>query len=72
MVDPSHGTGKKSMIIPMAKAAIAAGANAVMVDVHDRPKEALCDGPQAIHPDEFAAMVGTLRKLAGALDLEIQ
>ena len=72
MVDPSHGTGKKSMIIPMAKAAIAAGANAVMVDVHDRPKEALCDGPQAIHPDEFAGMVGTLRKLAGALGLEVQ
>ena len=72
LVDPSHGTGKKGMVIPMAKAAVAAGANAVMVDVHDRPQEALCDGPQAIHPDEFAEMVKTLTRIAQALDVEVQ
>src|SRR4051812_47778688 len=57
LVDPSHGTGKRHMVIPMARAAMAAGAQAIMVDVHDQPEKALCDGPQAIHPDDFAEMV---------------
>jgi 3-deoxy-7-phosphoheptulonate synthase len=67
IVDPSHGTGKKNMVVPMAKAAAAAGANGIMVDVHDRPKEALCDGPQAISPDEFAGLVSTLKEIARAV-----
>jgi len=66
IVDPSHGTGRRQMVIPMGKAALAVGANGVMVDVHDRPKEALCDGPQAILPSEFSEMVATLRKMAPA------
>ena len=67
IVDPSHGTGKRKLVVPMAYAALAAGANAIMVDVHDRPKEALCDGPQALLPEEFGAMVKTLRSLGKTL-----
>jgi len=63
IVDPSHGTGRKAMVTPMARAAIAVGANGIMVDVHDRPKEAMCDGPQAISPEEFAALVPALQKI---------
>jgi len=64
IVDPSHGTGRKTMVTPMARAAIAVGANGIMVDVHDRPKEAMCDGPQAISPEEFAALVPELRRIS--------
>ncbi len=67
IVDPSHGTGRRQMVIPMGKAALAIGANGVMVDVHDRPKEALCDGPQAILPNEFEQMVATFKQMAPAL-----
>jgi 3-deoxy-7-phosphoheptulonate synthase len=70
VVDPSHGTGRKPMVGPMARAAVAAGANGIMVDVHDRPKEALCDGPQAISPEEFASLVPSLQKIREAVDEE--
>jgi 3-deoxy-7-phosphoheptulonate synthase len=70
-VDPSHGTGRRDKVAPMARAAIAAGANAVMVDVHDRPKEALCDGPQALLPEEFSSLVQSLKSLAGVLGLKV-
>jgi 3-deoxy-7-phosphoheptulonate synthase len=66
IVDPSHGTGRRPMVAPMARAAIAAGASGIMVDVHDRPKEALCDGPQAISPEEFRKLVPTLHAIAQA------
>jgi 3-deoxy-7-phosphoheptulonate synthase len=72
LVDPSHGTGKRQMVIPMARGALAAGAQAVMVDVHDQPEKALCDGPQAIHPREFAEMVKTLRALGAAIGVKVQ
>jgi 3-deoxy-7-phosphoheptulonate synthase len=67
IVDPSHGTGKRPMVVPMARGALAVGAAGIMVDVHDRPKEALCDGPQAILPEEFSALVVTLRQIAELL-----
>lgn len=67
IVDPSHGSGKRQMVAPLARAAAAVGANGIMVDVHDRPQEALCDGPQAILPEEFAKLVETLKKIRGAL-----
>src|SRR5690606_4456519 len=63
-VDPSHGTGRKSLIVPVARAALAIGAQSIIVDVHDRPKEALCDGPQALSPQEFSAMMDSLRVLS--------
>ncbi len=56
IVDPSHGTGKNNLVIPMAMAAVAAGADGLMIEVHSAPHTALCDGPQALVPDEFAAL----------------
>lgn len=70
-VDPSHGTGRKDKVAPLSRAALAVGANAIMVDVHDRPKEALCDGPQAILPEEFAAIMKSLHSLADALGVKM-
>lgn len=69
-VDPSHGTGRKSLIVPVARAALAIGAQSIIVDVHDRPKEALCDGPQALLPQEFIAMMNSLRTLSQAMDIQ--
>jgi 3-deoxy-7-phosphoheptulonate synthase len=64
LVDPSHGTGRREKVIPMARAAVAAGADGVMVEVHHEPHKALSDGPQAILPDQFASLCRDLRALA--------
>jgi len=65
-VDPSHSSGHWRYVAPMALAAIAAGADGLLVEVHPRPAEALCDGPQALKPDTFQAMMDTLVKVAEA------
>ena len=67
IVDPSHAVGKRHLVAPMARAAIAAGADAVMVDVHPNPESALCDGPQALTPDEVLDLGHELEQLAGSL-----
>lgn len=67
LVDPSHGTGKRSKVIPMSRAAVAAGADGVAVEVHDRPEEALSDGPQALTPDLFADLMAQLPPIAAAV-----
>jgi 3-deoxy-7-phosphoheptulonate synthase len=67
IVDPSHATGRHELVGPMAKAALAAGADGVMVDVHPHPTEALCDGPQALEPHELLALMAELSALAQAL-----
>jgi 3-deoxy-7-phosphoheptulonate synthase len=67
IVDPSHATGRHDLVAPMARAALAAGADGVMVDVHPNPSEALCDGPQALTPDEVAGLGKELSALADAL-----
>jgi 3-deoxy-7-phosphoheptulonate synthase len=67
LVDPSHGTGVRTMVAPMARAAAAVGAHGVIIEVHDRPDEALCDGPQALPPDQFAKLVEQLRAMGGVL-----
>ncbi len=64
VVDPSHGTGQRTMVRPMARAAAAIPADGIMVEVHDRPDEALSDGPQALLPDDFAGLMDDLRALA--------
>jgi 3-deoxy-7-phosphoheptulonate synthase len=56
IVDPSHGTGRKDLVEPLARAALAAGAHGVMVEAHDRPSDALSDGPQAVSIDTIAAI----------------
>ncbi len=64
LVDPSHGTGRRDSVLPMARAAVAAGADGVMVEVHNHPESALSDGPQSIYPEQFASMMDELGQLA--------
>jgi 3-deoxy-7-phosphoheptulonate synthase len=64
MVDPSHATGRWDLVAPMAKAALAAGADGVMIEVHPSPAEALCDGPQSLKPDKFKQLMDELRQIA--------
>lgn len=68
MVDPSHGTGKASLVGPMARAAIAAGADALMLEIHDDPEHAMSDGFQALTPPVFSQVMKECRKVASALD----
>jgi 3-deoxy-7-phosphoheptulonate synthase len=70
IVDPSHGTGHRALVAPMAMAAVAAGADGVMLDVHAAPEHALCDGPQALLPDELVALGRQLDELAAFLGRE--
>jgi 3-deoxy-7-phosphoheptulonate synthase len=63
IVDPSHGTGKRHKVIPLARAAIAVGADGIMVEVHNHPEMALSDGPQALLPDMFKQLVGEVQAI---------
>ncbi len=71
IVDPSHATGRRELVVPMALAAMAAGADGVIVEVHPEPSRALCDGQQALLPVEFAVMVRRLEQLAPAVGREL-
>ena len=70
-VDPSHGTGVRWMVPEMAKAALAVGADAIIVEVHNQPEIALCDGEQSLYPEDFARMMVELEKIAAALGRKI-
>jgi len=63
IVDPTHSTGRRSLVAPMAKAAAACGADGVIVEVHPNPEEALSDGEQSLTPDEFDALIGQLKPI---------
>ena len=63
VVDPSHGTGIRDLVIPMSKAAVVSGADGLMVEVHPNPEEAFSDGAQSLLPDQFDEMVKALKKL---------
>ena len=67
IADPSHGTGLRDKVIPMARAAIAAGADGVIVEVHPTPDRALSDGGQSLYPDQFARLVAELRAISNAI-----
>ena len=67
LVDPSHGTGKRELVIPMALAAAAAGADGVMVEVHVDPPSALSDGPQSLYPEQMLALGRQLEALLGVM-----
>jgi 3-deoxy-7-phosphoheptulonate synthase len=67
IADPSHGTGKRELVAPVARAAIAAGADGLIVEVHYNPAKALCDGAQSLQPDSFAELVTDLRRVAEAV-----
>ncbi|MEA2057519.1 MAG: 3-deoxy-7-phosphoheptulonate synthase [Actinomycetota bacterium] len=71
IVDPSHSGGKRELVIPLARAAVAVGADGFMVDVHPAPETALVDGPQAILPSEFEVMMDQARALGAAMGLGI-
>ncbi len=66
IIDPSHATGQRSLIEPMAKAAIAAGADGLIIEVHPDPDEALCDGAQSLYPEGFARLMDKLRHIVVA------
>ena len=63
IIDPSHATGKSSLVPPMALAAVAAGADGVMIEVHNDPIHALCDGAQSLTPDQFSALADKMRTI---------
>ena len=67
LADPSHGTGLRDKVIPMARAAVAAGADGIMVEVHHEPEVALSDGPQSIYPEQFAELMAQIRIIAPAI-----
>lgn len=67
VVDPSHATGIASLVEPMALAAAAAGADGLMIEVHNNPAEALCDGSQSLTPEQFASVAAKVRKVREAL-----
>lgn len=64
IVDPSHGTGKWKLVNPMAKAAVAAGADGLIIEVHPQPSEALSDGPQSLKPEKFSQLMTELQQFA--------
>ncbi len=67
LVDPSHGTGKWWMVEPMAQAAVAVGADGLIIEVHNDPANALCDGQQSIRPQVFTDLIGKLNPIAQAV-----
>jgi 3-deoxy-7-phosphoheptulonate synthase len=67
LVDPSHGTGRRDKVIPMARAAVAAGADGLLIEVHNDPERALSDGAQSLYPDQFDRLMGELRVIAPVL-----
>ena len=64
LVAPSHGTGRRDSVLPMARAAVATGADGVLVEVHHQPDKALSDGPQSIYPDQFVRMMDEIEQIA--------
>jgi 3-deoxy-7-phosphoheptulonate synthase len=67
IVDPSHGTGVRALVMPMAKASVAAGADGLLVEVHPRPEEAKSDGEQSLRPNDFQSLIEELRPVALAV-----
>jgi 3-deoxy-7-phosphoheptulonate synthase len=67
VADPSHGTGRRDKVAPMARAAVAAGADGLLLEVHPDPDHALSDGAQSLHPAQFEELMGQLRMIATAV-----
>jgi len=71
IADPSHGTGRRDKVSPMARAAVAAGADGLLIEVHHDPEHALSDGAQSLYPDQFAQLMAELRIIAPAVGRRI-
>ncbi len=72
VVDPSHGTGYRHLVTPMSLAGMAAGADSLIVEVHDKPHEALSDGPQALLPTDFEVLMEKVHGMAGVVGRQVQ
>ena len=66
-VDPSHGTGKRNKVTPLSRAAVAVGADGLMVEVHNQPDQAMSDGPQSLFPDQFDELMKQVRQIAAVV-----
>jgi 3-deoxy-7-phosphoheptulonate synthase len=71
IADPSHGTGLRSKVTPMARAAVAAGADGLIVEVHQDPTHAMSDGAQSLYPEQFEELMGQIRVIAKAIDRDL-
>ena len=69
--DPSHGTGRRDKVVPMARAAVAAGADGLIIEVHNDPDHALSDGAQSLDPPQFEQLMKELRMIAPAIGRKI-
>jgi 3-deoxy-7-phosphoheptulonate synthase len=67
VVDPSHGTGRRNKVLPLSRAAVAVGADGLLIEVHHNPGHALSDGPQSILPDEFEVLMRESRDIAAII-----
>ncbi|HET7841158.1 MAG TPA: 3-deoxy-7-phosphoheptulonate synthase, partial [Terriglobia bacterium] len=67
IVDPSHGTGKRDKVTPLARAAVAVGADGLIVEVHPNPERALSDGYQSLFPDQFDELMAQVSAIAGVI-----
>jgi 3-deoxy-7-phosphoheptulonate synthase len=72
LADPSHGTGRRDKVAPMARAAVAAGCDGLLIEVHPNPDKALSDGAQSLFPEQFATLMDQLRIIAPAVDRSIK
>jgi 3-deoxy-7-phosphoheptulonate synthase len=72
VVDPSHAVGIRGMVLPMALAAVAGGADGLLIEVHPRPETALCDGPQSLYPDQFEELARQVREIARVVGRQVR
>src|ERR1700739_3635342 len=72
LADPSHGTGRRDKVAPMPRAAIAAGADGLLIEVHPDPERALSDGAQSLYPDQFAQLMGEVGVIAQAVGRRVE
>ena len=71
VADPSHGTGRRDKVMPMARAAVAAGADGLLIEMHPHPESARSDGAQSLNGDQFAELMQQIRRVAEAVDRQI-
>jgi 3-deoxy-7-phosphoheptulonate synthase len=71
IVDPSHAAGRRDLVLPLSLAAAAAGADGIIVEVHNNPEAAICDGPQAVPADDFAEYAEQVQRVAAVVGNEL-